>query len=97
MGHNTKMVEYNGQMVEAIDLTPTWEQAAGIYVLIMLDGSEEGKQQAAEDLMDMGKKFDNANRAISALRETIDLQQAKINQLEAMIADQSVNKFRGLF
>lgn len=67
-----KMVEYNGQMVEAIDCTPSWTWAAQLYIAALENGSPEGKQNAKEGIMEMAQKFDEATKRISDLRKKAD-------------------------
>jgi hypothetical protein len=46
------------QAVEVIDITPTWAQAAEVYVVAMQDGTAEGKRLAAEEIRRMGRMID---------------------------------------
>lgn len=41
-----------------IDMTPTWEQTAGMLAMIFENGTEEGKQMAKEELLRMGQLLD---------------------------------------
>ena len=41
-----------------IDITPTWEQAAHIYLLVLEEGSEEGKVTAREELLRLARQYD---------------------------------------
>lgn len=46
------------QTAKTIKLTPTWRQAARIYIACLEDGTEEGKRQAREAILEMGDKLD---------------------------------------
>ncbi len=45
-------------MNDTIDLTPTWAHAAKICIMVLRDGSEQGKDMAEEELMKMARTFD---------------------------------------
>ncbi len=55
---------------ENFDLTPTWEQALKGYLLILENGSPEGKKVAKEELLRMAKAADLYNEVINAQRKT---------------------------
>lgn len=44
--------------METIDLTPSWVAAAKIILLVLENGTEEGKKQAREELFNMAKVAD---------------------------------------
>lgn len=44
--------------VKTIDLTPTWRAAARIYIACLLNGTDEGKRNAEEGIMEMAEKLD---------------------------------------
>lgn len=44
--------------MEYIDLTPSWEAAARIYIAVLEDGTEKGKQAAREELMRLARQYD---------------------------------------
>lgn len=41
-----------------IDITPTWEQAARIYLMVLEEGSEAGKVTAREELLRLARQYD---------------------------------------
>ena len=41
-----------------IDMTPTWEQAVRIYLLVLEEGSEEGRVTAREELLRLARQYD---------------------------------------
>ena len=41
-----------------IDMTPTWEQAVRIYLLVLEDGTDEGKVTAREELLRLARNYD---------------------------------------
>ena len=44
--------------MRTIDMTPTWEQAVRIYLLVLEDGEEKGKEMAREELMRLARNYD---------------------------------------
>jgi hypothetical protein len=44
--------------MRTIDLTPTWEQATRIYLMVLEDGTEEGKVTAREELLRLARQYD---------------------------------------
>lgn len=44
--------------MEYIDLTPSWEAAARIYITVLEHGTEEGKRAAREELMRLARQYD---------------------------------------
>ena len=45
-------------MMKYIDLTPTWEAAARIYIEVLEHGTEEGKQAARAELIRLAQQYD---------------------------------------
>ena len=41
-----------------IDITPTWETAVRIYMMVLEDGTEEGKVTAREELLRLARQYD---------------------------------------
>lgn len=41
-----------------IDITPTWETAVHIYLMVLEDGTEEGKAMAREELLRLARTYD---------------------------------------
>lgn len=41
-----------------IDMTPTWETAVRIYMMVLEDGTEEGKVTAREELLRLARNYD---------------------------------------
>ena len=41
-----------------IDMTPTWEQAVRIYLLVLEEGEEKGKIAAREELLRLARQYD---------------------------------------
>ena len=44
--------------MRTIDMTPTWEQAVRIYLLVLEEGSDEGKVTAREELLRLARQYD---------------------------------------
>lgn len=44
--------------MEHIDITPSWETAVRIYMMVLEDGSEEGKVTAREELLRLARQYD---------------------------------------
>jgi hypothetical protein len=47
-----------GTEMKYIDMTPTWEQAVRIYLLVLEDGTDEGKVTAREELLRLARNYD---------------------------------------
>ena len=62
---------YNGQMVEYVDATPSWEAVLPIY----LAAYENGNRSALAELTRMARSLDEKNDQVEGLL-------AKINELE---------------
>ena len=56
---------WNPGVPETIDLTPTWETAARIYMAALEDGNEEGKAAARRGFLEMGRILDQLNDGVS--------------------------------
>lgn len=41
-----------------IDVTPTWEQAVHIYLMVLEEGTEEGKATARYELLRLARNYD---------------------------------------
>ncbi len=41
-----------------IDITPSWETAVNIYLLVLEEGTEEGKAMAREELLRLARNYD---------------------------------------
>ena len=44
--------------MRTIDITPTWEAAVRIYMMVLEDGTEEGKVMARADLLRLARQYD---------------------------------------
>lgn len=55
---------------ETIDLTPTWQAAARIYITVLMHGNPDGQRNAIDGILEMGKHLDNANKRITEFNET---------------------------
>ena len=45
--------------MRTIDLTPSWETAVRIYLIVLEDGTEEGKVTAREELLRLARQYDD--------------------------------------
>jgi len=45
--------------MKTIDITPTWEAAVRIYLLVLEDGEEKGKEMAREELLRLARQYDD--------------------------------------
>lgn len=45
--------------MKTIDITPSWETAVRIYLLVLEDGTEEGKVTAREELLRLARQYDD--------------------------------------
>lgn len=54
--------------MRTIDLTPSWETAVRIYLLVLEDGSEESRVTAREELLRLARQYDElvAEMAVAA-------------------------------
>jgi hypothetical protein len=52
------MTQVKGTNMKHIDITPTWETAVRIYLLVLEDGTEEGKETAREELLRLARQYD---------------------------------------
>jgi hypothetical protein len=41
-----------------IDITPTWETAVHIYLMVLEEGEEKGKVAAREELLRLARNYD---------------------------------------
>ena len=44
--------------MKTIDITPSWETATRIYMMVLEDGTEEGKITAREELLRLARQYD---------------------------------------
>lgn len=63
-----------------IDMTPTWEVAARIYTMTMINGTDEGKREATEELVKMGKMVDELQKKLKEW-EMFEKSEAKANEI----------------
>jgi hypothetical protein len=52
------MTQVKGTKMKHIDITPTWETAVNIYLLVLEEGSEQGKAQAREEIVRLARQYD---------------------------------------
>lgn len=50
--------------MRTIDMTPTWEAAVRIYLLVLEEGSEEGRVTARKDLLRLARAYDALNAKV---------------------------------
>jgi hypothetical protein len=62
------MTQVKGTNMRTIDMTPTWETAVRIYMMVLEDGTEEGKVTAREELLRLARNYDAlvADMAVAA-------------------------------
>lgn len=56
-------------MTRTIDMTPTWEYAMKIHIMVLEDGTETGKQAAREEIFRVARVMDRLNTAIRDVPE----------------------------
>tara|TARA_R100001015_G_C4633966_1_gene199651 strand:- start:2906 stop:3127 length:222 start_codon:yes stop_codon:yes gene_type:complete len=66
--------------IETVDLTPTWEYAARIYTMAMINGTDEGKREATEELVKMGKLVDDLQKKLKEW-ELFEKSEARANEI----------------
>ena len=44
--------------MRTIDMTPSWETAVRIYIMVLEDGEEKCKEMAREELMRLARNYD---------------------------------------
>jgi len=44
--------------MRTIDMTPTWETAVRIYMMVLEDGTDESKVTAREELLRLARNYD---------------------------------------
>jgi hypothetical protein len=52
------MTQVKGTKMKHIDITPSWETAVNIYLLVLEEGSEQGKAQAREEIVRLARQYD---------------------------------------
>jgi hypothetical protein len=52
------MTQEKGTNMKHIDMTPSWETAVRIYIMVLEDGEEKGKEMAREELMRLARNYD---------------------------------------
>jgi hypothetical protein len=52
------MTQVKGTKMKHIDITPSWETAVNIYLLVLEEGTEEGKAMAREELLRLARNYD---------------------------------------
>jgi hypothetical protein len=52
------MTQVKGTNMKHIDITPSWETAVNIYLLVLEEGSEQGKAQAREEIVRLARQYD---------------------------------------
>jgi hypothetical protein len=52
------MTQVKGTNMKHIDITPSWETAVNIYLLVLEEGSEQGKVAAREELLRLARNYD---------------------------------------
>jgi hypothetical protein len=62
------MTQEKGTNMKTIDITPSWETAVNIYLLVLEEGTEEGKATAREELLRLARQYDAlvADMAVAA-------------------------------
>tara|TARA_R110000851_G_scaffold186277_3_gene335581 strand:- start:529 stop:726 length:198 start_codon:yes stop_codon:yes gene_type:complete len=58
MEDNSK-TNYQGETVEYIDVTPTWEQTADMLIMSLENSNDEGKKFARKEIQRMGRIIDS--------------------------------------
>ena len=53
--------------MRTIDLTPTWETAVHIYLMVLEDGTEEGKDMARKELLRLARTYDALNNNVKEM------------------------------
>jgi hypothetical protein len=44
--------------MKTIDITPSWETAVRIYMMVLEEGTEQGKITAREELLRLARQYD---------------------------------------
>jgi hypothetical protein len=62
------MTQVKGTNMRTIDLTPSWETAVRIYIMVLEEGTEQGKVAAREELLRLARQYDAlvADMAVAA-------------------------------
>lgn len=59
------MVKKTRKMISRpIDITPSWKQAAMVYIRVLEDGTPKGKESGREGLLEMADKFDKVIKVL---------------------------------
>ena len=48
---------------QTVNIAPTWEATARMMLVLLKDGTEEGKKMAREEIINMGRKLDEIRAA----------------------------------
>jgi hypothetical protein len=62
------MTQEKGTNMKTIDITPSWETAVNIYLLVLEEGTKEGKATARDELLRLARQYDAlvADMAVAA-------------------------------
>lgn len=53
--------------MRTIDITPTWETAVHIYLMVLEDGTDEGKEMARKELLRLARTYDALNTHVKEI------------------------------
>ena len=62
----------NTANVTKLNITPTWAAAMPLLILLLENGTDEGKQAAREELMRLARDVDKANEYLAKPRNLED-------------------------
>lgn len=62
---------YKGQLVETIDVTPTWSGLLPTLLVLLQDANEEGKKTTKKELQRMANAADNFNELLNELKPIV--------------------------
>lgn len=57
------------EKTETIDITPSWKTAAKFYLLMLEQGTDEGKEAGKRGLVEMAERFDTYIEQMSEQNE----------------------------
>lgn len=66
--------------MQTINITPTWEQAAKIFAMILENGNAQGKKEARQSIVEMGQHIDTLQKQSAEILEALTNLRAVVMQ-----------------
>jgi len=66
------MTNAETKATEFVDIAPTWEAAAQIFIMCLEAGTHEGQRNAKIEITNMAKALDAANRKLLSIQAALE-------------------------